>query len=75
MDRPFKFSGDEWEAEGTGTSVTVGPDTENLGVSFRCITDPTKGPYDGTIREVNPYHVSRDELITALGEAIKESNE
>ncbi len=66
MARQFEFEGDEWEAEGTGTGVGHIRGPTRWGVTFRCISDPSKGEHEGKIRHMDPNMVSEDELRAAL---------
>ena len=75
MARQFQYAGDEWEAEGTGIGVghTRGP--TRWGVTFRCISDPSKGEHEGDIRYMDPNMVSEDELKAGLHRAFRKEDD
>jgi hypothetical protein len=77
--RRFRHLGEEWDAESAGTAGGTGGVGEGEGtkvteweVEFRCLSNPSKGPYKGNIGRPNPAEVSEDDLKTALEHAISE---
>jgi hypothetical protein len=60
--RRFRHLGEEWDAESTGMGHGAGVggavQVTDWGVEFGCVSNRSKGPYIGNIREPNPNQVS-----------------
>lgn len=74
MGRQFRHLGEEWHAETTGTSFGVGSGPHgsqitSWGVEFRCLSDPSKGPFFGRIGKPEISQVPEEELKEKLKDA------
>ena len=76
--RVFRYEGDEWEAvpHGIGVGVATGyvPKADRWSVTFRCVSEPTKGEVKGYVRDSDPARLSDEELGRALAQALKRRN-
>lgn len=72
MGRKFKYKGDEWEINYTGISSGggTGHPFPEYQMSFRCVTDPSKGPYNGHLLTIDPNQCSDDDLQRSLKRAM-----
>lgn len=75
MSRRFRHRDEEWEAEATGAGHGVGfgerpPSITSWGVTFRCLSNPAKGSYFGSIAKADVGQVSEQDLRKSLDTAI-----
>jgi hypothetical protein len=73
MGRRFRHLDEEWEVEALGMAHGVGvgevPQLTDWGVEFRCISNPSKGPYRADVHRPDLSKVSEDELKRTLEHA------
>ena len=78
MGREFRHDEEDWYAETTGTSSGVGSGPHgsqitSWGVEFRCLSDPSRGPFFGHIGKPEISQVPEEELKKKLKDAEAES--
>lgn len=74
MNRRVHYLHEEWEVGPTGGGHGVGsghiPSITNWGMSFRCLSNPNKGPYYGHLHTPDPNQATEEALIEILNRAI-----
>lgn len=83
MSRTFGHVGEEWEAQGTGTGVASGfgsvvPEASNWGVNFRCVSNPAKGTFQGSLHSTSAPDLDRvpeAELRQSLNAALSNAKD
>lgn len=70
MSKRFEHLGEVWEATGTGTGYGVAsgrvPQATHWGVTFRCVSDPSKGEVRGEISDSDPAEIQEARLRKEL---------
>lgn len=74
----FRHLDHDWEAESAGTGHGVGPgyhpSVTRWGVVFRCVSDPTRGPYFSHIPKPDPAQVAEEDLKRILEKVVTKAD-